>query len=208
MQVSLDLRPAHLVFIQEQKVDIVRLLSVLLLLIFLILSVVNIGFTAFKLRDVRAELASTRGEQVRVKENGDRLSASIVEMRKMRDRVKAYLEFTRLDLPTVEFMAALEGAVPNGLKIANLEIRPGNVLMRGAALTDQEIIDFGAKLDSMRNIVTRVGAPVTTKGTLGGRRGTVMISEYSIACNIRSISDVASSYPELTPSAEEGGEGQ
>lgn len=197
MQVLLDLRPAHLVHIQEQRIDPIRLLSVLLFSIFFILSIFNIGMTFIKLREVREELAAVRGENIRVKENNDRLAASIAEMRKMRDRVRVYLEFSRLELPTVEFMAALEGAVPSGLKVTNMEIRPGNVLMKGAALTDQEIIDFGAKLDGMRHIVTRVGAPVTTKGTLGSR----MISDYSIICNIRPISEVLSSYPD--PETEE-----
>ena len=201
MQVFLDLRPPHLVYLQDQKVDLVRLISVLLLLIFFMLSFVNIGYTALKLRDVRADLASTQGEQARVKENGDRLAATIAEMRKLRDRITIYLDFTRLELPTVEFMAALESAVPNGLKIASLTIRPGNVLMNGAALSDQEIIDFGAKLDAMRHIVTRVGAPVTTKGELRTR----IISNYSITCYIRSLSEIASALPELA-STTEGGE--
>ena len=192
MQVLFDLRPPHLVQSQETRVDPIRLLSVLLFVVFVLLSVFNIAYTTMQLNGVRSELARIRGEQTRVGENNDRLGSSIDGMRAFRDRIKVYLAFTRQELPTVEFMAALEGAVPRGLKIANLEIRPGSVLMRGSALTDQDIIDFGAKLDGMRNIVRKVDAPVTTRGAIGTR----MISDFSMTCSIRTISEIADAYPE------------
>ena len=199
MQVLFDLRPPHLVQSQETRVDPIRLLSVLFFVVFVLLSIFNIAFTTFQLNNVRSELARLRGEETRVTDNNDRLGASIGSMREFRDRIKEYLAFTRQELPTVEFMAALEGAVPRGLKIANLEIRPGSALMRGSALTDQDIIDFGAKLDGMRNIVRKVDAPVTTRGTLGAR----MISDFSMTCSIRSITDIADTYPEQIENANE-----
>ncbi|MDL2263026.1 hypothetical protein LJC31_00075 [Synergistaceae bacterium OttesenSCG-928-I11] len=199
MQVLFDLRPPHLVQSQETRVDPIRLLSVLFFVVFVLLSIFNIAFTTLQLNNVRSELARLRGEETRVTDNNDRLGASIGSMREFRDRIKAYLAFTRQELPTVEFMAALEGAVPRGLKIANLEIRPGSALMRGSALTDQDIIDFGAKLDGMRNIVRKVDAPVTTRGTLGTR----MISDFSMTCSIRSITDIADTYPEQIEDANE-----
>lgn len=199
MQVLFDLRPQHLVHEQETRVDPIRLLSVLLFVAFVLLSAFNIGYITLQLNAVRSELSALRGEEARVGDNNARLTESIKSMRVMRDRIKAYLAFTSQELPTVEFMAALEGAVPRGLKINNLEIRPGNVLMRGSALTDQDIIDFGAKLDGMRGIVRKVDAPVTTKGTLGS----MIVSDFSMTCNIRSISDIAASYPELIKSYSE-----
>jgi hypothetical protein len=89
-------------------------------------------------------------------------------------------------------MSALEGAVTTGLKVSNLEIRQGSVTMRGSGLTDQDILDFVAKLDSMKNIVTRVDAPVTTRGTLGK----AIITDFAISCNIKSISEVTVAVPE------------
>lgn len=196
MQVLFDLKSKQLAHEQETRVDIIRLVSVLLFVVFVLLSAFNIGFTTLQLNGVKSELAALRNEEGRVNDNSNRLANSIDTMRKMRDKIKAYLAFTRQELPAVEFMAALEAAVPGGLKITNLEIRPGNALMRGSALTDQDIIDFGAKLDGMRGIVTKVDAPVTTRGTIGSR----MVSDYTITCNIRSISDVAAVYPELIKS--------
>ncbi len=204
MQVLFDLRPPHLVQSQETRVDPIRLLSVLFLVIFVLLSVFNIAYTTLQLGSVRSELARLRGEEARVSDNNNRLTSSIDSMRALRDRIKAYLAFTRQELPAVEFMAALEGAVPRGLKIENLEIRPGSALMRGSALTDQDIIDFGATLDGMRNIVRKVDAPVTTRGTLGER----MISNFSMTCSVRSISEIAGTYPQQAEPSDESGDGR
>jgi hypothetical protein len=184
--------------LQEQQVDLTRLLSVLLFVAFVGLSLFNIVHITIRLRDVRTDLASTEGEQLVISDQTERLGQRIAEMRKLRDKVRAYIEFTRQELPTVEFMAALEESVPDGVKISNLQIRPGSVTMRGSALTDQDISEFGARLNGRKDITTGVDAPVTTKTTLGS----VMISDFSISCNIRSISDIASSMPQLSMSGE------
>jgi hypothetical protein len=202
MRVLFDLRSSHLVQSQEARVDPIRLFSVLLFAIFVLLSLFTIVFTALQINGARSELARIRGEEARISVSNNRLSSSVADMRELRDRIGEYLAFTRQELPTVEFMAALEGVVPQGLKIANLEIRNGNVLMRGSALTDQDIINFGAKLDSMRGIVQKVNAPVTTRGTIGGRR----VSNFSMTCSIRSISEIASDYPEQFGSSDKGGD--
>jgi hypothetical protein len=186
------------VHIQEQQVDLTRLLSVLFFVAFVGLSLFNIGHITFRLRDVRAELANVEGEQLIVSDQTERLGQRIAEMRKLRDKVRAYIEFTRQELPTVEFMAALEESVPDGVKITNLQIRPGSVTMRGSALTDQDISDFGLRLDGRKDITTGVGAPTTTKATLGSR----MISDFSISCNLRSISDIASAMSKVSTSGE------
>lgn len=202
MQVLFDLRPPHLVQSQETRVDPIRLLSVLFFVVFILLSAFNIAFTTLQLGSARSELARLKGEEARVSDNNNRLIAGIDSIRAFRDRIRAYLAFTSQELPAVEFMAALEGAVPRGLKIANLEIRPGSVLMRGSALTDQDIIDFGATLDGMRNIVRKVDAPVTTRGALGAR----MVSDFSMTCSIRPISEIAGASPEQPEGAERSGE--
>jgi hypothetical protein len=204
MQVLFDLRPPHLVQSQETKVDMVRLLCVLLFVLFVLLSAFNIAFTTLQLSGVRAELARIRGEAERAGENKNRLDSRLAGMREFTDGVREYLAFTSQELPIVEFMTALEGAVPPGLKIENLEILPGNVIIKGSALSDRDIIDFGAKLDSMRGIVRKVDAPVTTRGAVGAK----IVSDFSMTCDIRSISEIANEYPEQSGGSDEMGGGQ
>ena len=191
MQVLFDLRPPHLVAYQSQKVDMSRVLSVVLFLIFLMMSLYNIGFTTFRYVQTRQELATARGEQDQVKTTSASFAAKIRQMQELKTKIVAYLEFTREELPAVEFMKALEDALPNGLKISALSVRPGNVLMVGSALSDAEIIGLSSNLDAMRYIVTKVDAPVTTKSTLGVR----MISDFRLTCDIRKILDIAADDP-------------
>ena len=48
MQVLFDLRPPHLIAYQSQTVDMSRVLSVVMFLVFLMLSLYNIGFTTLR----------------------------------------------------------------------------------------------------------------------------------------------------------------
>ena len=191
MQVLFDLRPPHLIALQSQKVDLSRILSVVLFLVFILLSIYNIGFTTYRYFQVRQELSSARGEQASVRDMSAQLMATITRMQAMKTRLMAYLDFTREELPAVEFMKALEDAIPQGLKIANLDVRQGNALMVGSALSDNEIIAFAANLDAMKYIITRVDAPVTNKSVLGSKQ----ISDFRLTCDIRKILDIAADDP-------------
>ncbi|MDR1481069.1 MAG: hypothetical protein LBI74_00415 [Synergistaceae bacterium] len=209
MKVLFDLRPSHLVQEQDQQMDITRLFSLIFFLVFCLLSLVNIVYIAKNLLEVREELTITRGDEIAVTENVTMLTASINKMREVRDRARIYLEFTRQELPAVEFMAALEGAASDGLTIINMDIRPGNVMMRGSAVGDQDIIDFSSRLDGMKNIVTKVDAPVTTRGLVGSMR----VTDFSVTCNIKSLSEIAESMPDvlatsLSGNSESGGTGE
>ena len=209
MQVLFDLRPPHMVAYQSQKVDISRVLSAVFFLVFLLISLYNIVFTTFRYIQARQELISARGEQDQVRATSMNFAAKIRQMQALKTRIVAYLEFTREELPAVEFMKALEDAVPNGLKISSLSVRPGNVHMVGAALTDTEIITLSSNLGAMEYIVTKVDAPVTTRSVLG----VVQIADFRLTCDIRKILDIAADDPNQRIQipdvpATEGGEGQ
>ena len=191
MQVLFDLRPPHLVQLQARNVDVLRLLSILLFMIFMALSFWNIGFTALKYLQVRQELSASMGSQSEVRTQSASLAVTIKQMQALKTQIVAYLEFTREELPAVEFMKTLEDTVPDGLKIATLDVRQGSALMSGSALGDDQIIAFAANLGSQNYIVTRVDSPVTTKSELRNKQ----ISDFRITCNIRKILDIAANDP-------------
>jgi len=173
------------------------------------MSLYNIGLTTFRYVQTRQTLIAHRGEQDQVRTLSVTFTAKIREMQALKTKIVAYLEFTREELPAVEFMKALEDALPQGLKISSLSVRPGNVLMVGSALSDAEIIALSSNLDAMSYIVTKVDAPVTTKSALGARQ----ISDFRLTCDIRKILDIAADNPHQriqTPDATvtEGGGGQ
>jgi Tfp pilus assembly protein PilN len=191
MQVLLDLRPPHLVHLQERSVDALRLLSIVLFMVFMALSFWNVGFTAFKYLQVRQELSDLLGRQSEIRTQSASLAETIKQMQALKTQIAAYLEFTREELPAVEFLKTLEDTVPDGLKISSLNLIPGNASMTGSALGDDRIIAFAANLDSQKYIVTRVNSPVTTKSVLGSRQ----ISDFRITCDIRKVLDIAANDP-------------
>ena len=158
----------------------VLLLSVSLFLIFTLLSLFNVVYMGMQYHGVRRELIAAKGNQDHLMAQTDGLTQKITSMKDLKDKMIGDMGFVRQDLPTVEFLAALEGAVPSGVKITRLEIRPGNVMMEGVALDDQNIITLGAKLDGMKNIVKKVDAPTTTRTAVGNR----VAFAFKITCDI------------------------
>jgi Tfp pilus assembly protein PilN len=175
----------------------------MLFMVFMALSFWNIGFTAFKYLQVRQELSASMGRQSEIRAQSASLSATIKQMQALKTQIVAYLEFTREELPAVEFMKTLEDTVPEGLKISSLNVIPGSALMSGSALGDDQILEFAANLDSKKYIVTRVDSPVTTKRELRNK----LISEFRITCSLRKILDIAANDPNRRPAMpiEEGG---
>jgi Tfp pilus assembly protein PilN len=172
-------------------------------MVFIALSFWNIGFTALKYLQVRQELSASMGRQSEVRTQSASLVATIKQMQALKTQIVAYLEFTREELPAVEFMKTLEDTVPDGLKISELSVIQGNASMSGSALGDDQIIAFAANLDSQNYIVTRVDSPVTTKSELGNRQ----ISDFRITCSLRKILDIAANDPsrQLAMPVGEGG---
>jgi hypothetical protein len=207
MQILFDLRPPHIVQLQSHRIDIARVLSVLFFLLFIIISVYNIGYIAYNFLEVRKNLADATGEQRSVQDASAAFAAEITRLRAFKNKITTYLEFTREELPAVEFMMALENALPEqGLKISQLEMRPNYVMMVGSALSDNEIAMFAANLEKLSYIVTKVDSPVTNKSTLG----TKPISDFRLACTIKKVLDIAENDPNQQVFIQpiEGGVGQ
>jgi hypothetical protein len=192
MHVLFDLRPQHLVQIQDQKIDIVRVLIVIFFVGFVGISIFNIANMTVRLHAVTSDLADVQAQRASVGANLSNMETKIAEFRALRDRIRAYLEFTRQELPTVEFLSALESAVTSGLKVANIDIRTGSVTMRGSGVTDQDVMDFVNGLDSMKYIITKVDPPSMTKSTLANRT----ITDFSLSCNIKSVTEIGVALPQ------------
>jgi hypothetical protein len=193
MQVLFDLRPQHLVQVQDQKFDVMRILVVALFVGFVVVSIFNIANMMLKLRSLNDDLNAERTESASVGASISTLDTKIADFRSARDRIRAYLEFTRQDLPTVEFLSGIEGAVGSGLKVSNVDIRQGSVTMRGSGISDQDVMDFVNGLDAMKYMITKVDPPSMTKSTLNN----ALITDFSLSCNIKSVTQIGEALPEI-----------
>lgn len=183
MRVLFDLRPRHLVEMQETKIDPVRLSALLLFAVFALVSAFNIVYSYMQMTGMREALEQIKFDQSQAAINGRLMAGQLEELRALRDEVKEYVEFAKEDVPSVEFLSALEAAVPPSMKISSIEMRRGSVIMKGSSLSDQDVIDLGANLGAMRGIVRNVDAPITTHRNEGGR----MVSDFTISCGINDL---------------------
>ena len=186
MQVLFDLRPAAIVHAQEQQIEPIRLTAVSLFVVFVIVSLFNIFYASSHLLAITKELAILRGEENSLSSQVGNYNDMVTEMRSFKDRLTKKIDFINQELPTVEFLATLEGAVPQGLKITTVEIRQGNVRMEGVAVQNDSVVEFGKKLAQADSIILQVDAPITTKAAVG----TKMRTAFSITCNIKNITEI------------------
>lgn len=187
MRVHFDLRPPHLVQMQETKINPLRLAGLLLFAVFMLVSLFNVVYSMMQIHDMRQELNQVKFEQAQASDSGRLIARQIETMRALRDEVKEYVAFVKQDIPSVEFLAALEAAVPLSTKLSNIEMHQASVLMRGSSLADQDVIDFGSNLGAIRGVVAHVDAPVTTHRNDGRR----MISDFTISCTINDLAAAA-----------------
>lgn len=204
MKVLFDLRPKNIVMMQKTRISIFRLLVMLLFGACAFIAIFSMIFMGVRLSEISDEMAAMASENVRVTEDSFRISSTLGTMRQIRDTVRSYIDFAKQELPTVEFLSFLEGAVPSGLKITSIEIRQNGVGMRGTALTDQDIIDFAANLGRMTSLVTKVDVPVTTHTQ--APKGRNMLSQFSLTCSLRPMSDIAEEHDLLIPGGAAAGE--
>lgn len=193
MQVYFDLRPSNLVILQEQKVDPIRLLCVLLFFIFFVLSLVNIFFTGLKYAGAQNNLKSAQSEKKVQESQKVKLDETLANLQKLRNRMVVFLDFTKMDIPSVEVLAALDYTVPSNLVVNSILITPGNVNLQGSAINDEDITVFASKLDNMKTIFHRASAP-TTKRTESGAR---LIWDFQIICDSKTIPDIGANYTNL-----------
>lgn len=198
MQVLFDLRPATLVHSQEKRVDAIRLLSALLFVVFFMVSGFNIVYTWMHWSQVRGELKKAQTTKESIQKESVELESNRSILQGFMDKTRVYLDFARQEVPSVEFLAALEDMTPQGLKISLVEIKPGSVHMRGSALTDQEVVEFAARLEANKNIIERVEMPVTTKSTVGNQ----IIAEFAVTGTLKSILDIEVHAPVMPISTE------
>ena len=202
MQVLFDLRPASLVQAQNQKVEPLRLLVATFFVAFLLVSMFNIVYLTTHMMSTSQELSALKSEGAALSDQSTNYDIMVADMRSFTERLTNEIGFLNQELPVVEFLSILEGAVPPGVKITNIVVEPGNVRMNGVALVDSGVVDFAERLNRVDSIVKRVSAPITTKTAIGRS----VRSNFTITCDIKGISEItppsAASQSDIQPKSE------
>ena len=106
------------------------------------------------------------------------------------------LALLQRELPSVEFLGALERTLPTGVWLQKAAVSPGKVALSGFAYTENDVVSAGWAL-SEASVVSSVGFPVTTRV----RQESGASVRFSLDCGIR---DIMSTAPEGDETAELG----
>ncbi len=179
MTVRFDLRPRSVIESSTRKVRYQRVLGVVLLLAFFIVTGVTVAYGVLLSSSLKSE--RVRLEQV-VQESQMQNKRLADQIKSLKQREKIFagaLDLLQNELPSLEFLGALESALPPTVWLDKVSVRTGSVKMSGNAYTENDIVTFARGLTAS-TVVTYVALPVTTRSRRNGRD----VVRFSLECGI------------------------
>lgn len=185
MTLRFDLRPRAVIESSVRRFRYQRVVAAVLLLGFMtVTGVTLISGTLLS--------SSLKKERVRLEQtvHGSSLQNSRLakEVQKLKAREKIFagaLDLLQKELPSLEFLGALEGALPQTVWLDKVGITAGHVKMSGNAYTENDIVTFARGLTNS-TVVTYVGLPVTTRSRKNGHD----VVRFSLDCGIRDLQEL------------------
>jgi Tfp pilus assembly protein PilN len=162
MTIKLDLRPAALRRETRKAVHVTRLVATILLVAFCIVSAVCILYgsvLAFRLREEKASLKLSIEE---LTAQDVRLTGELKRLQNESARFTENLALVKAELPALEFLNAVQGALPAASRMDSVEVNAGTAKLVGIAASEGEVVAFARKLGEAP-LVTSVSFPVTSK---------------------------------------------
>ncbi len=199
MSVKLDLRPWDYVEAEKKTVHLGRIVALIVLLLFVIVSSVTFFYGMTLSRKLRAERMDLQAGIDRMQEQVARMTGELNRMKaQYQDYGKALLILQK-ELPSVEFLGILERALPPGVWLERVSITAGKVTMAGFAFTENDVVSFGRSL-SEADVVQSVGFPVTSR--VQQEAGASV--RFSLDCAIRDIMSITPAAAQASEAVPEG----
>ena len=162
MTIKLDLRPASLKRETRKAVNATRLVAAVLLISFCLVSTVCIlygSILAFRLKEEKASLKLSIEE---LTAQDVRLTGELKRLQNESARFMENLALVKAELPALEFLNALQGALPAASRMDTVEVSSGTAKIVGIAASEGEVVAFARKLGEAP-LVSSVSFPVTSK---------------------------------------------
>jgi len=162
MTIKLDLRPASLKRETRKAVHATRLVAAILLVAFCLVSGVCILFgsvLSFRLREEKATLKLSIEE---LTAQDVRLTGELKRLQNESARFVENLALVKAELPALEFLNAVQGALPAASRMDTVEVNAGSAKIVGIAASEGEVVAFARKLGEAP-LVSSVSFPVTSK---------------------------------------------
>jgi len=191
MKVKLDLRPAYYKEIAEKKVDWARIVASVLVLSFLLVSGFTFGYGLVVSRSLKSERISLQNRIERLQMQNVSLGKELDRLKAVEEDYRSALGILQQELPSLEFLAVLENALPRTVWLETALVQKGRVAMSGNAFTENDVVDFGRSLMEAP-VVRAVGFPVTSRVTREGES----VIRFNLDVGIKDIMELHAESPE------------
>jgi len=191
MKVKLDLRPAYYKEIAEKKVDWARIVASVLVLSFLLVSGFTFGYGLVVSRSLKRERISLQNRIERLQMQNVSLGRELDRLKAVEEDYRSALGILQQELPSLEFLAVLENALPRTVWLETASVQKGRVAMSGSAFTENDVVDFGRSLMEAP-VVRAVGFPVTSRVTREGES----VIRFNLDVGIKDIMELHAESPE------------
>ena len=187
MTVKVDLRPLGVKIFEKKKVDLPRVVALVLILVFVVVSCFTTVYGIFVLKELSAERQALEASVEKLTQESKRLDGYIAEVTKQLDLYGKALALLREDVPSIEFFTAATAALPENVWLSDVQLVPGKANVNGYAFAENDIAAFALKLLNA-SVVSSISPLVTSKEERKGSEGLGQtLVKFSFSCTVKDL---------------------
>ena len=187
MTVKVDLRPLGVRISERKKVDLPRVVALVLILVFVVVSCFTTVYGIFVLKELSAERQALEASVEKLTQESKRLDGYIAEVTERLDLYGKALALLREDIPSIEFFTAATAALPENVWLSDVQLVPGEANINGYAFAENDIAAFALKLLNA-SVVSSISPLVTSKEERKGSEGQGQaLVKFSFSCTVKDL---------------------
>jgi len=187
MTVKVDLRPLGVKIFEKKKVDLPRVVALVLILVFVVVSCFTTVYGIFVLKELSAERQALEASVEKLTQESKRLDGYIAEVTERLDLYGKALALLREDIPSIEFFTAATAALPENVWLSDVQLVPGEANINGYAFAENDIAAFALKLLNA-SVVSSISPLVTSKEERKGSEGQGQaLVKFSFSCTVKDL---------------------
>ena len=187
MTVKVDLRPLGVKIAEKKKVDLPRVIALVLILVFVVVSCFTTVYGIFVLKELSAERQALEASVEKLTQESKRLDGYIAEVTERLDLYGKALALLREDIPSIEFFTAATAALPENVWLSDVQLVPGEANVNGYAFAENDIAAFALKLLNA-SVVSSISPLVTSKEERKGSEGQGQaLVKFSFSCTVKDL---------------------
>ena len=185
MKIKIDLRPRELIEQKKHGVNFALIIVTVIFLSFVAVSGTTFVYGYVTSRSLQAEVSRLNDDIAMLTAQNRRLSNEIQRLSLQEKMYGNALALLREELPTLEFLEAVEKALPKGVWLSSAAQKQGSAELKGFSYNENDIVVFARGLIDT-GVVPNVAFPVTKRTKLDG----AAVVDFSLSCSVGAIESI------------------